>query len=137
VITRWQPRHRHQEFLAFLNHLDRSVPTGVDIHLSADNDDTHQHPKVKTWLARRPRYHLHYTPTYARWLNQVERWFGLITQLAIRRGSLRRVGELLPKIDAYVANYNLHRRPLVGTASADSILAKRQHPCKPINGTQH
>jgi hypothetical protein len=67
----------------------------------------------------------------------VERWFGLITQPAIRRGSLRRVGELLPKIDAYVASYNLHRRPLVGTARADSMLAQRQPLCKLNNGTQH
>jgi transposase len=137
VITLCKPRHRHQEFLAFLNHLDRSVPTGVDIHLIADNYGTHKHPKVKTWLARRPRYHLHYTPTYASWLNQVERWFGLITQQAIRRGSFRSVGELVQKIDAYVASYNLHRRPFVWTASADSILAKLQRLCKLINGTPH
>ena len=77
----------------------------LDIHLVADNYGTHKHPKVKAWLARRPRYHLHYTPTYASWLNQVERWFGLITQQAIRRGSFRSVGELVQKIDAYVASY--------------------------------
>jgi transposase len=135
VITLCKPRHRQQELLAFLNHLDRSVPTGVDLHLIADNYGTHKHPKVKTWLARRPRYHLHYTPTYASWLNQVERWFGLITQQAIRRGSFRSVGELVQKIDAYVASYNLHRRPFVWTASADSILAKRQRLCKLINRT--
>jgi transposase len=135
VITLCKPRHRQQEFLAFLNHLDRSVPTGVDIHLIADNYGTHKHPKVKTWLARRPRYHLHYTPTYASWLNQVERWFGLITQQAIRRGSFRSVGELVQKIDTYVASYNLHRRPFVWTASADSILVKLQRLCKLINGT--
>src|SRR6202035_5277157 len=93
VIALCKPRHRHQEFLAFLNHLDRSVPAGLDIHLVADNYGTHKHPKVKTWLARRPRYHIHDTPTYASWLNQVERWFGLITQQAIRRGSFRSVSE--------------------------------------------
>jgi transposase len=80
VIALCKPRHRQQEFLAFLNHLDRSVPAGLDLHLVADNYATHKHPKVEAWLARRPRYHLHYTPTYASWLNQVERWFGLITQ---------------------------------------------------------
>ena len=137
VITLCKPRHRHQEFLAFLNHLDRSVPAGLDIHLVADNYGTHKHPKVKAWLARRPRYHIHYTPTYASWLNQVERWFGLITQQAIRRGSFRSVGELVQKIDAYVATYNLHRRPFVWTATADSILAKLQRLCKLINGTSH
>jgi putative transposase len=114
VITMCKPRHRHQEFLSFLGHLDRNVPPGLDIHLVADNYSPHKHPKVKAWLARRPRYHFHYTPTYASWLNQVERWFGLITQQAIRRGSFRSVGELVQKIDTYVANYNLHKRPSYG-----------------------
>jgi len=137
VITMCKPRHRHQEFLAFLDHLDRGVPSGLDIHLVADNYGTHKHPKVKAWLARRPRYHIHYTPTYASWLNQVERWFGLITQQAIRRGSFRSVGELVQKIDAYVAHYNLHKRPFVWTATADSILAKLRRLCKVINGTSY
>jgi putative transposase len=137
VITLCKPRHRHQEFLAFLNHLDRSIPAGLDIHLVADNYGTHKHPKVKTWLARRARYHIHYTPTYASWLNQVERWFGLITQQAIRRGSFRSVSELVQKIDAYVASYNLHHRPFAWTATADSIPAKLRRLCKVINGTSH
>ena len=137
VITQCKPRHRHQEFLSFLNHLDRNVPAGLAVHLIADNYGTHKHPKVKAWLARRPRYHIHYTPTYSSWLNQVERWFGLITQQAIRRGSFRSVGELVQKIDAYVANYNLYRRPFVWTATADSILAKLHRLCKVINGTSH
>jgi len=137
VITLCKPRHRHQEFLSFLDHLDRNVPPGLEIHLVADNYGPHKHPKVKAWLARRPRYHFHYTPTYASWLNQVERWFGLITQQAIRRGSFRRVAELVQKIDAYVANYNLHQRPFVWTATADSILAKLQRLCKFVNGTLH
>ena len=137
VITMCRPRHRHQEFLSFLDHLDRNVPPGLDIHLVADNYGTHKHPKVKAWLARRPRYHFHYTPTYASWLNQMERWFGLITQQAIRRGSFRSVAELVQKIDAYVANYNLHKRPFAWTATADSLLAKLQRLCKFINGTSH
>jgi transposase len=137
VITQCKPRHRHQEFLAFLHHLDRNVPAGLEIHLIADNYRTHKHPRVKAWLARHPRYHLHYTPTYASWLNQVERWLGLITQQAIRRGSFGRVKELVAKIDAYVVNYKLHRRPFVWTATADSILAKLKRLCKVINGTEH
>ena len=137
VVTMCKPRHRHQEFIAFLNHLDRNVPAGLEVHLIADNYGTHKHAKVKAWLARHPRYHLHYTPTYASWLNQVERWFGLITQQAIRCGSFRSVGELIQKIDAYVANYNLHRRPFVWTATADSILAKLKRLCNFINGTLH
>jgi putative transposase len=137
VITQCKPRHRHQEFLQFLEHLDRSLPRGLEIHLIADNYGTHKHPKVKAWLARHPRYHLHYTPTYSSWLNQVERWFGLITQQAIRRGSFRNVKELVHKIDGYVASYNLHHRPFVWTATADSILAKLKRICNVINGTPH
>src|SRR5215470_136289 len=137
VITQCKPRHRHQEFLGFLKHLDASIPPGLEVHLIADNYGTHKHPKVKAWLATHPRYHLHYTPTYSSWLNQVERWFALITQQAIRRGSFRSVGELVHNIDAYVANYNRHKRPLVWTATADSILAKVQRICKAINGTSH
>ncbi len=137
VITQCKPRHRHQEFLSFLRHLDASIPAGLEVHLIADNYGTHKHPRVKAWLARHRRYHLHYIPTYSSWLNQVERWFGLITQQAIRRGSFRNVRELVQKIDAYVTNYNLHRRPFVWTATADSILEKLKRLCKVINGTSH
>jgi putative transposase len=90
-----------------------------------------------TALARWPRYHIHYTPTYASWLNQVERWLGLITQHAIRRGSFRSVNELVQKIDAYVVSYNLHHRPFAWTATTDSILPKLQRLCKVISGTSH
>ena len=137
VISQCKPRHRHQEFLAFLNHLDRGIPAELQVHLIADNYGTHKHPKVKAWLARWPRYHIHYTPTYASWLNQVERWFALITQQAIRRGSFRSVRELVHKIDHYVTHYNAHQRPFVWTASADSIFDKLQRLCKLINGTTH
>jgi putative transposase len=137
VITQCKARHRHQEFLSFLNHLDRNVPAELDIHLIADNYATHKHPRVRAWLARHPRYHIHFTPTYASWLNQVERWFGLITQRAIRRGSFRNVRQLVDKIEQYVAHYNEHKRPFVWTATADSILAKVERICKLINGTSH
>jgi transposase len=137
VITQCKPRHRHQEFLAFLNHLDRNVPAGREVHLIADNYATHKHPRVKAWLSRQPRFHIHYTPTYSSWLNQVERWFGLITQHAIRRGSFRSVHELVRKIDDYVTHYNNSKRPFIWTATADSIFDKLQRLCKLINGTQH
>jgi putative transposase len=137
VITQCKPRHRHQEFLSFLNHLDRNVPAQLEIHLIADNYATHKHPRVRAWLARHPRYYIHYTPTYASWLNQVERWFGLITQHAIRRGSFRSVRELVQRIDQYVAHHNLHKRPFAWTATADSILDKLQRLCKLIDGTPH
>ncbi len=137
VISQCKPRHRHQEFLSFLKHLDGNTPAAMELHLIADNYATHKHPRVKAWLARHPRFHLHFTPTYSSWLNQVERWFGLITQQAIRRGSFRNVRQLVDKIEQYVTHYNEHRRPFVWTATADSILAKVQRICKLINGTQH
>ena len=137
VITQCKPRHRHPEFLSFLNHLDRNVPADLEVHLIADNYATHKHPRVKAWLARHLRFVIHYTPTYSSWLNQVERWFGLITQHAIRRGSFRSVRELVHKIDQYVIHHNLHRRPFAWTATADSIFGKLQRLCKLINGTQH
>lgn len=137
VITQCKPRHRHQEFLSFLNHLDQNIPADLDVHLIADNYGTHKHAKVKAWFARRPRYHIHYTPTYASWLNQVERWFALITQRAIRRGSFRKVRELVKTIDDFVTHYNAHKRPFVWTATADSIIAKLERISKVICGTAH
>jgi transposase len=137
VISQCKSRHRHQEFLAFLRHLDHNVPAAFDVHLIIDNYATHKHAKVKTWLAQRPRYHVHYTPTYASWLNQIERWFGLITQQAIRRGSFSSVKELVTKIDHFVEHYNAHSRPFVWTATAASILAKVHRLCASISGTEH
>jgi putative transposase len=137
VISQCQPRHRHQEFLAFLRHLDRSVPAEFDVHLIIDNYATHKHARVKAWLAQRPRYHVHYTPTYASWLNQVERWFGLITQQAIRRGSFSSVNQLVARIDHFVEHYNDRSRPFLWTATAESILDKVQRICAAISGTAH
>src|SRR5205809_6847884 len=98
VFTECKPRHRHQEFLSFLRRLDACIPEQLDVHLIVDHYATHKHSKVRTWLAQRPRYHIHYTPTYSSWLNQVERWFALITQRAIRRGSFGSVKDLVEKI---------------------------------------
>jgi putative transposase len=137
VFTECKPRHRHQEFLSFLRRLDDAIPAGLDVHLIVDNYATHKHPKVRTWLAQRPRYQIHYTPTYSSWLNQVERWFALITQRAIRRGSFSSVKELTEKIDAFVQNYNRSHRPFAWTATAESILAKITRLCSRISGTQH
>jgi transposase len=124
VFTECKPRHRHQEFLAFLRKLDECIPAELDVHLIVDNYGTHKHSKVRTWLAQRPRYQIHYTPTYSSWLNQVERWFALITQRAIRRGTFRSVKELVDKIDSFVQHYNRSHRPFVWTATADFIIAK-------------
>jgi transposase len=133
VITQCKPHHRHQEFLSFLKHIDRNVPKELDIHLVIDNYSTHKHAKVCTWLAAHPRYHVHYTPTYASWLNQVERWFGLITQQAIRRGSFRSVKELIRHIQKFVDQYNKKTTPFMWTATADSIFAKLKRLVSVIN----
>ena len=137
VITQCKPRHRHQEFLAFLRHLDASVPPQLQLHLIIDNYATHKHPKVRAWLAARPRYQVHFTPTYASWLNQIERWFGHITHQSIRRGSFTTVKQLIQRIDAFVQHYNLHPRPFSWTATANSILGKLERLSKVICGTPH
>lgn len=137
VLTQCKRRHRHQEFLAFLRHIEANVPDHLDVHLICDNYGTHKHAKVRAWLARRSRFHLHFTPTYSSWLNQVERWFALITNQAIRRGSFDSVTDLKRKITAFVEHYNQHPRPFMWTATAESILAKIERLCKLINGTRH
>src|SRR5437762_491596 len=137
VLTSCKRRHRHQEYLAFLNEVNESVPPNLDIHLVVDNYATHKHPRVKQWLAAHPRYQVHYTPTYASWLNQVEIWFHLITQRAIRRGTFRSVKDLIAKIDSYVQQYNPKATPFVWTATAESILKKIERLCQRISETQH
>lgn len=137
VLTRCKSRHRHQEYLDFLKHVDSNVPQDLAIHLVVDNYGTHKHPRVKRWLVTHPRYQVHYTPTYASWLNQVEIWFNLITQRAIRRGTFRNVKELTSKIDNFVQQYNVNSRPFVWTATADSIFEKIKRLCQCISGTRH
>lgn len=137
VLTDCKPRHRHQEFLVFLKQIDANVPPNLDIHLVVDNYGTHKHAKVKRWLAARPRYTIHFTPTCGSWLNQVEIWFNIITRKAIRRGSFRSVKELVTRIRTFAAHYNPHARPFVWTATADSILAKIERLCQAISGTKH
>jgi putative transposase len=135
VITQSKPRHRHQEFLIFLRHIDKNVPEELELHLVLDNYSSHKHPKVKTWLLNHPRYHLHFTPTYSSWLNQVERWFGLITQRAIRRGSFGSVKELVQKIEQFVQAYNENCKPFMWQATAESIFEKISRLCERISGT--
>ena len=114
VLTQCKPRHRHQEFLQFLRHIDANVPADLDVHLIVDNYGTHKYASVKKWLASRPRFHLHFTPTYASWLNQVEIWFNIITRRAIRRGSFRKVKELIQRIERYTDKWNANAIPLCG-----------------------
>lgn len=137
VMTTCTKRHRHQEFLAFLRQIDASVPKKLDVHLVVDNYATHKHPSVRRWLAARPRFHIHFTPTYSSWLNQVEIWFNIITQRAIRRGTFRSVRDLITKIETFVEHYNRQCQPFVWTATADSILEKLKRLSKAIAGTRH
>src|SRR5579872_283424 len=124
VIGECQPRHRHQEFLNFLDRIDQSVDAVLAIHLILDNYGTHKHPEVKKWLAARPRYHVHFTPTSSSWLNQIERWFAEITRKRIRRGTFRSIRELIKAINDYVRIYNQNPRPFQWVASASRIIRK-------------
>jgi putative transposase len=137
VLTQCKHRHRHQEFLQFLRHIDESVPKKLDVHLIVDNYATHKHATIRRWLAARPRFQIHYTPTYSSWLNQVEIWFHVITQRAIRRGTFRSVRDLIDKIERFVQHYNQRCHPFAWTATADSILEKLERLGKAIAGTQH
>ena len=137
IIAECRQRHRHQEFLSFLKRIDASVPDGLDAHLIIDNYATHKHPKVRAWLAARPRFHVHYTPTYSSWLNQVERWFALLTQRQIRRSSAISAQDLVKKIQTFISAYNANARPFVWTATSDAILSKVERLCKAICGTGH
>ena len=136
VIGQCLPRHGHQEFLTFLRRLDREFPPGLPLHLILDNYGTHTHPKVRRWLARRPRFHLHFTPTSASWLNLVERWFRELTEQQLRRGVFRSVPDLVAAIEAFGAAYNTDPKPFVWTASVETILAKVNR-CKAILETHH
>jgi len=122
VLGRCYRRHRASEFRRFLDAIDSAVPEDLDIHLVLDNYATHKAPKIKAWFARRPRYHLHFTPTYASWLNQVERWFALLSERQIRRGVHRSVAELEEAVAAFIAHHNATPRPFRWTKSADDIL---------------
>ena len=124
VIGRCHGRHRHQEFLRFLDTIDEQVPSHLDIHLVIDNYGTHKTPKVAAWFRRHPRYHLHFTPTSASWLNQVERWFAKITEQRIRRDTFRSVPQLIEAIMKYIQANNRDPKPFVWTASAETIFHK-------------
>jgi transposase len=124
IIADCQPRHRHQEFLRFLERIDGSVATGLEVHLVLDNYGTHKHPKVKKWLTDRPRYHVHFTPTSSSWLNQIERWFAEITRKRIRRGTFRSVRDLIKAIKDYVLHYNKNPQSFQWVATASKIIRK-------------
>ena len=124
LIARCEPHHRHEEYLSFLGEIDAAVPGALGVHIVCDNYATHEHPRVRAWLAARPRFHVHYTPTYSSWINQVERFFAIVTDKLLRRGSFASVGELTTRIERFVAAYNDDAKPFKWTATAEAILAK-------------
>jgi transposase len=123
VIGQCHRRHRSTEFRKFLDRIDREVPPQLDIHLVVDNYATHKTLMIRNWLAKRPRYHVHFTPTSGSWLNQVERWFGLLTQRAIKRGAHTSTTQLEAAIRDYIDAHNEEPKPFVWHKSADAILA--------------
>jgi transposase len=139
VIGTCHRRHRHQEFLQFLRHIEETIPRepGVEIHLVMDNYGTHKTPQVKRWFARHPEYHLHFTPTSASWLNQVERFFAEITERRIRRGAFGSVQALEQAIAEYLEHHNQDPKPFVWTADAGLILSRIERVCKRICNSGH
>src|SRR3990170_4332123 len=136
VIGDCMPRHRHQEFIRFLKKIDVETPSKLDLHVIVDNYATHKHPRVKSWLRRHPRFHLHFIPTSSSWLNLVERWFREITDKRIRRGSFTNVPNLISAIMAYIEGHNQDPTPFVWSAPVERILAKIAK-CKEALGTLH
>jgi transposase len=123
VIGQIHRRHRSIEFRKFLDTIDTNVPEKLDVHLVMDNSSTHKSPMIRNWFAKRPRYHLHFTPTYGSWLNQVERWFALLTQRQIKRGTHRSVRELERAIRDFIHHHNREPKPFRWVKTADEILA--------------
>lgn len=124
IIADYQPRQRHQEWIKFLKKIDAEAPADLDLHLIVDNNATHKHQKVRNWLKRHPRFHLHFTPTSSSWLNVIERWFRDLTQKRLRRGVFKSVDQLQEAISAYIAHHNEHPKTFVWTKKAADILEK-------------
>jgi transposase len=137
VISAVKRRHRHQEFLAFLRTIDRTVPADLEVHVILDNLATHKTPAVKSWLLKHPRFHLHFTPTGSSWLNLVERFFSEITVKLLRRGVHRSVTALEKDIRNWIQHWNTNPRPYVWTRTADQILESLAAYCQRINDSGH
>jgi transposase len=133
VISRCQPRHRHQEWLKFLKQIDAETPPELDLHLIVDNYATHKHARVRAWLKRHPRFHIHFTPTSSSWLNLVERWFREITDKRIRRGTFTSVAKLEAAIESYIQAHNQNPKAFIWTASVKNILVKVRRAREVLN----
>ena len=124
VIGQCMKRHRHQEFLTFLKAVEKQTPKELDLHLIVDNYATHKHEKVKNWIKRNKRIHLHFIPTSSSWLNLVERFFGLLTEKQLRRGVFTTVNDLEASIMKFIETHNEDKKPFVWTKNAEEILIK-------------
>jgi transposase len=136
IISKCMNRHRHQEWISFLRHIDKSTPPEKEIHIICDNYATHKHAKVKAWQKRNPRFHIHFTPTSASWLNMVERFFRDITDKAIRRGVFHNIPDLVAAIEDYIQTHNSAPKPFIWTASAADILEKVKRGRKKLDNLQ-
>ena len=137
VIGQIHRRHRAAEFKKFLVRIEREVPVDLEIHLICDNYSTHKTPAIERWLAAHPRFHMHFTPTYSSWLNQVERWFGLLTEQQIRRGVHKNLQALERDIRTWVQLWNENPRPFVWVKTADEILERLARYLQRINDSGH
>jgi transposase len=136
VIGTCMDQHRHQEWIRFLKQIDEETPPSLDLHLIVDNYATHKHPKVQRWVAKHPRFHIHFIPTSSSWLNLVERWFRNITEERIRRDAFQNVDQLIEAIFDYIDHHNAHRKPFVWTATAEDILAKVRRARQALHNVQ-
>ena len=137
LIGKTQPRHRSVEFRKFLDTIEQNVPAELDVHLILDNYGTHKTQLIRDWLVKRPRFHLHFTPTSASWLNLVERWFALLTEKQLRRGVHRSTKELEKAIHAYIKHHNKEPKPFIWHKTADQILDSVARFCKRTLETGH
>jgi transposase len=137
VISELHRKHRATEFKKFLTTIDKAVPADLDVHVICDNYGTHKTPAIKAWLAKHPRFHMHFTPTGSSWINQVERWFGFLTDQKIRRGAHKSVQALEADIRAWIADWNQHPKPFLWTKTADEILQSLARYCRRISGAGH
>jgi transposase len=137
VLGRCHSRHRSVEFRKFLDTIEEAVPAHLDVHLIVDNYGTHKTQLIRNWLAKRPRFHIHFTPTGASWLNLVERWFALLTEQQIRRGSHRSTRQLVEAIEHYLTLTNAAPKPFIWTKTADQILASVRRFCERTSGSGH
>jgi transposase len=137
VIANVSARHRAEEFIRFLNLVNRSVPNDLDVHLIVDNSSTHKTPAVRRWLVRHPRFTMHFTPTYSSWLNLVERWFAELTNKWLRRGTHHSVKELAASIRTWINNWNDDPKPFVWHKTADEILDSVAAYCQRISDSGH